>query len=280
MNRVPYTYSILRYCHDPLSGEQVNVGVAIYAPKSQFAGFRVRRAIGRLSKLFPDLDSSNLRNDLARIERAFSTIQQNQSTPFLFTEEIDVMRVAQKVVPIDDGTLIWSEMGSGVSKDVEKTLDDLYLRFVGQYDKSEAHKRPDADVWRPFRDRLLERNIAHIFDRKTIASSRVKVEFEHAWKNGVWHCFQPLSFDLSSPDGIQDKAARWVGQLVGLSKADERFETYLIVGEPTEESMLPAYDRAVAFLRDATTAHIVLEKNVGELADEIEDKVHHSQAAR
>ncbi len=278
MSRAPYTYSILRYRHDPLSGEQVNIAVALHSGATRFVGFRIKKAYSRLKQLFPDLDTSILRNDLARIERAFAIAARAESEPQLFDAGTDVMAFARRVVSIDDGAMIWSVVGTGVTTDPEKTLESIYWRFVGQYDKPEMHKRPDADVWRPFRDKLVEKNIAHLFDKKVISSSRVEVEFEHAWKNGVWHCFQPLSFDLATSDGIQDKAARWVGQMVGLSKSAEQFRTYFIVGEPTEQAMFPAYHRAIDFLKDATGADVVLEKDVDILADQIEDKVHHSHS--
>jgi hypothetical protein len=65
--------------------------------------------------------------------------------------------------------------------------------------------------------------------------------------------------------------------MVGLSKSAEQFQAYFIVGEPTEQAMLPAYTRAIGFLKDATGAQVVLEKDVDILADQIEDKVHHGR---
>ena len=35
--KTPYTFSTLRYVHDVVSGEFVNVGVALYAPDTRFA---------------------------------------------------------------------------------------------------------------------------------------------------------------------------------------------------------------------------------------------------
>ena len=36
--KTTYTYTVLRYVHDPSTGESVNVGVAIYAPEAGFGG--------------------------------------------------------------------------------------------------------------------------------------------------------------------------------------------------------------------------------------------------
>lgn len=57
----------------------------------------------------------------------------------------------------------------------------------------------------------MELKVASILEKKTVATSKDEVEFEHAWKNGKWHCYQPLSFDPATVDSIQERPARWVG---------------------------------------------------------------------
>ena len=34
--KTPYTFSVLRYVHDPVSTEFVNIGVAVYAPAAKY----------------------------------------------------------------------------------------------------------------------------------------------------------------------------------------------------------------------------------------------------
>ena len=276
MSREPYTYAILRYRHDPIAGEQINVGVVLYAARSQFLRAHFRKAYGRIAKVFPDVNGRELRKALSRIERAFEV--ELKSEPVLFSGSLNVLNFAHRVVGVDDSSLVWSEMGSGVTSDPLKTLESLHRRFIGQYDRTDDHRRQDADVWKPFRERLLERKISDIFERKVIHSPRNDVEFDHAWKNGIWHCIQPLSFDLSTPDGIQEKAARWVGQMVGLSKAEERFKSYFLVGAPSDVRMQNAYVRAIEFLREAPEAEVILEDEMEQFADTISDKVSESRA--
>ena len=272
MSREPYTYVILRYRHDPVAGEQVNVGIVIHARHSNYLAAQFRKGYGRLSKVFPDLNGVVLRHDLGRIERAFAAMAAKKE-PDLFDQAPNVMNFAHRIVGVDDSSLVWSEMGSGLTTDPAKTLDDLHARFVSQYDRTEEHRRQDADVWKPFRDRLLERRIDDIFEKKVIHSPRTDVAFEHAWKNGIWHCIQPLSFDLVTEEGIQEKAARWVGQMVGLSKAEESFKSYFLIGAPSDAGMKRAYVRAIDFLRDAPQAEVILEAEMDRFADTLRDKV-------
>ena len=54
-NQYSYTYSVLRYVHDVTSGEFVNVGVALYAPKARYLGALCRTTYSRLNKVFPGM---------------------------------------------------------------------------------------------------------------------------------------------------------------------------------------------------------------------------------
>jgi hypothetical protein len=273
MTKEPYTYVILRYRHDPLAGEQVNVGVVVHAAKSGFLGAIVRRAYGRISKLFPSVDGTALRHDLINIERALQRLGKGDVGGDMI-DRPNASTLAHRILGKDDSSLIWSEMGSGLTRDPAKTLEELHARFVTQYDEPITARRSDADIWRPFRDLLLERKIDGIFQAKRIAGAHDAVEFDYAWKNGKWHCFQPLSFDLTTAEGIQEKAARWVGHMVGLKEAEGQFQPYFIVGEPSDLALMSTYDRAIEFIGAAPLQpKIVSEKKIGELADQLADKV-------
>jgi hypothetical protein len=121
----------------------------------------------------------------------------------------------------------------------------------------------------------LELKIASIFEKKRITSPKDEVEFEHAWKNGKWHCIQPLSFDLASTESIQEKAARWVGHMFGLSPEADRFQPYFIVGKPADPALTAAYKRAVAFIGEAPLhPTIVPEDDIEAFVSDLADKVH------
>ncbi|MGV2101280.1 DUF3037 domain-containing protein [Rhizobium sp. 21-4511-3d] len=280
MRREPYTYVILRYRHDPIAGEQINVGVVLFAPKSGFLGALFRKAYGRITKVFPDVNGAVLKHDLMQLERDFAKLSKRRETGDLLSNELTALSFAHRILPVDDSSLVWGDLSSGTTIDAGRTLEDLHSRFISQYDEQQVQRRADADIWKPFRDRLLERKIADLFQAKTISSPRNEVEFEHAWKNGKWHCIQPLSFDLTTEDGIQEKAARWVGMMVGLSKAEEKFKPYFLVGKPTDDKMLPAYERALAFLSDAPLEpEVIQETEMDHFADLLEDRIGESKSS-
>lgn len=274
-----YTYVLLRYRHDPLAGEVANVGVVVHCASAGFLGVKTRRTIGRLSKMFPNIEKSDLMSGLQAVERGIARVR-DRDLPGLLAPSRDAAQFAKVVLPDDDSSLIWGAMGSGITRDAAATLDKLYARFVGLYDETLRSGRDDASVWQPVRERLIARNLAERLVPKTIISPIDKVDFEHAWKNGAWHCYQPLSFDLVSGDSIREKAARWSGHMTGLSKAPEAVRPHFIVGAPSDPALESDYLRAIDLLRASALAPEVFdESQVDTLIDRIEDGISRHDAA-
>ncbi len=268
-----YTYVLLRYRHDPLAGEMANVGVVLHCAAENFLGIKTRRTIGRLSKMFPDMEKSDLMSGLYAIERGIARLWSQEVSGLLATSK-DASGLARDVLPDDDSSLVWGELGSGITRDPSATLDRLYDRFVGLYDEHQRAGRDDAAVWQPVRDRLVERNLAERLQPKVIVSPIDEVEFDHTWKNGAWHCYQPLSFDLATGDGIRQKAARWSGHMTGLSKAPEAVRPYFIVGAPSDPNLEVDYRRAIDLLKaSALNPAVYDETQVDALIDRIQDQI-------
>lgn len=269
-----YTYVLLRYRHDPLAGELANVGVVVHSAASGFLGAKVRKTIGRLGKMFPDMEKADLMNGLQVIERGLLRLRDREMSSLLSSLGGDALSLAKRVLPPDDSSLIWGDMGSGISRDLSGTLDKLYTRFVGLYDEETRTSRDDAAVWAPVRERLLERKLADRLEPKTIVSPIDKVDFDHAWKNGAWHCYQPLSFDLASGDSIRDKAAKWSGHMTGLSKAQEEVRPHFIVGKPANVALENDYRKAVDLLKaSAMDPEVFEETQIEAMINKIEANI-------
>jgi len=273
-----YTYSVLRYRHDTLAGEQVNVGLVFHSPDGRFSDFKARHTYGRFSAMYPDLDGDAFKLTLRAIERGLSKIAEKEGSN-LFAELSDAAALGRRALPQDDSSFVWGEQGSGVTTNPATEFASLFERFVTLYDKEKKLVRQDADVWRPVRDMLVSRGISNRLQKKVITSSVDRVEFDHAWKNGAWHVVEPLSFDLASEDTIKDKARRWVGQLTTVSKNSEEFKPHFIVGKPSSEDLMPAYKAALKILKASPVApDIVEETNILALVDQMEDDIRHHES--
>lgn len=272
-DRTAYTYVLLRYRHDSLSGEFANVGVVLHSPEMHFLGARLRKTVGRLGKMFPDLNRAALMDGLRAVERGLDRLHKTEASGLL-TKLRDADSFARLILPPDDSSLIWSDVGSGVTRDPAETLDKLYSRFVARYDEPARTVRDDAAVWQPVQEKLIERNLADRLHPKVISSPIDKVEFQHAWKNGAWHCYQPLSFDLITAEGIREKAARWAGHMTGLSHAEEQIKPHFIVGAPVNPQLSDDYRRAVDLLRaSALEPEVFEEGEIDKLVSDIEDEI-------
>lgn len=283
-NKTAYTYTVLRYVHDIATGEFLNVGVALLAPESHYVSALCRTTYGRLKEVFPSLDGESFRAAMRHVTQEFDRLQKEMTEELpLRSTSAGIMGFAHAVLGADDSSLQWSPMGSGVTADPGLTLEQLYERFVTAHEPhSPAPRRQDEDVWKRFSLELQQRQVLRHFVRKTIAVDDDQVEFKHAWKNGVWHCLAPVSFDLASADSIRDKAHKWLGQLTSVSKATEDFKLYFLVGEPTQPELRPAFESALTILaKSAIKQEVVPEAQASELSERLAAEVRsHEKAVR
>jgi len=187
---------------------------------------------------------------------------------------------AKFISKIDDSSFVWSSVSSGITEDPNSAIEKIFDRYVAKFDSLDRSGRTDADIWRPVKDLLNSKQLTGRLQSKVIESDFDQVEFDHAWKNGKWHCYQPVSFDLVTEDSIRDKAARWVGHLWALREAHDDFEPYFLVGAPSNENLRPVYNRAVEMLKSSEgSPNVFTEEDVPDLVNEIEDQIRRHDGA-
>jgi hypothetical protein len=275
MTQHPYTYTILRYVHDPRAGEALNVGVVVHVAAEQKLLAKVRSTFGRVKAAFPDLDGEAFKQALRDVERGIERVAREMQKGGLLAAAGDAAAFARRGMPEDDSALQWSPVGSGLTDDAEATLQRLYDRFVQRHDNRSPHRRDDEEVWRPVRDKLAARGVSVPFEEKTFTGEVDAITFRHAWKNGQWHAYEGVSLDLASQDSIMDKARRWVGHLTTVKDGlSEPLKLHLIIGAPQDEGLTTAYRKAVTMIRKAPLGpEVVEEAEIDELVSRIEDEV-------
>jgi len=281
--RETYSYTILRYVHDPMTSEFVNVGVVLYVAETGLVQSKLRSTIGRLKGVFPNIERSAFVSAMNAARRSLKAVATSERSAGFLKSDFDASGIAKKAIPADDSSLQWSPCGTGLTDDVSKTLDRLYERFVTRYDAHSRHRKSDDDVWRPVRQKLEERDLAKLLHEKSIQGSLDEISFKHAWKNGQWHVYEPLSFDLVDADGIKSKAREWLGHITAVvsSSEVETFKAHFVVGAPLNPNLEPAYKSAIAILRTAPNQPDVFEETeLDRLIEQIEDDVRaHARAA-
>lgn len=133
-----YTYTVLRYVHDVMTGEFLNVGIVLHMPSLALLRVRTRKTIGRIKDVFPDLDREAFRAAVTSIDRAIGQLTGEAAIGSPPGRDEDAASFARRALPADDSALQWSPVGSGVTDDVDKTLDRLFARLVTHYDSTRA----------------------------------------------------------------------------------------------------------------------------------------------
>lgn len=280
-SKAAYSYTLLRYVHDVLTGEFVNVGVVLFVPSKNLVRCKMRGTMGRLRGVFPDIDRRAFLSAMAAVRRGLQSVAKSEKDAGFLKSEGDAASIARRAVPPDDSSLQWSPSGAGLTADPEETLNRLFDRYVSRYDTHNRSRRSDDDVWRPVRQKLEERDLAQYLQEKSISGSVDEIVFKHAWKNGQWHVYEPLSFDLVDADGIKTKAREWLGHLAAVNAGGkaEPFKPHFIVGAPTNPTLHDAYLSAIAILKQAPNNPDVFEEGqLDTLVAQIEDEVREHKA--
>jgi hypothetical protein len=248
--KTTFTYTVLRYVHDIATGEFVNMGVALYAPEAKYISAICNPRYGRLSKMFLDVNGDHLRSVMRYIQARFEEHAAKFSSELPLAEKPkSIMEIAHGILPRDDSALQWSEPNGGITEDPAATLDQLYVRLVEKYEqRAQLPSRQDDDVWKLFRKELESKQVLSRMQPKRIIAKDYDHEFDHAWRNGSWNLYQPVSMDLLDSDSILDKANRWLGRATNLKDSTEEFHLWMLIGEPRIEKLRPAYAKALNIL--------------------------------
>ncbi len=279
MQRTPYSFSILRYIHDITSEEFINVGIVLIANDRSFVFSKINTNYGRAKKIFPTLNAENFKKRLKSIQSLADGIAIRDQHSLQFTSENPLPGLLQHVLAKDDSALQWSAIKSGLSKDLSETVSALYTRYIVKFEKTVVDsKKKDEDIWREFKGELEKRHLIKFLTPTTISSSDDSVSFDHAWKNGIWHCLEPISFDLSSASSIKEKAHKWLGQISSVAEgADEEFAVYFLAGRPVETDLYEAYKQALGILKKSNKVQVFEENDAEEFSQSFENKVKRHQ---
>src|SRR6266849_772275 len=94
---VSYTYTVLRYVHDIATGEFVNVGVVVYAPKVRYLQAEMRSTYGRLARVFPDLDGDAFKRAMSYVEGSVASTAKRLSD-FPCQEDVTAFDLATRTL--------------------------------------------------------------------------------------------------------------------------------------------------------------------------------------
>jgi hypothetical protein len=225
--------------------------------------------------MFGRIDGAAFRATVNYIDRKVSEAGEQLAGGLLFRNPSESLEsILGTVVPPDDTAVRFVFGGAGITENPSKTLESLFERYVIRYENPlETSHRDESDVWRVFQEPLRAKRVYSHLVQKTISATNYEYKFERSWKNGVWHLFEPVSFDLVDERSILEKASRWVGRSVSLSDSSEPFKLFLLLGEPTDRRLFDAFHRAKNLLAKMPgQKEIIREQEAEGFAEEIEQE--------
>ena len=274
--RTAYSFSVLRYVHDPLTQEFVNIGVAVYSQQAGFLRAICTPHYGRITQSFTKIDGNRFRQLTRYIQEQVNAIGERLQGELPFEPGRTIEQLLGRVLPPDDSSIQFSSpAGVGLSLDLDKTLGELFDRYCERYAiRPGAARRDDDDVWRVFREPLEKRQLTEHLRPKRIVGADYEYEFQHTWKNEIVHAYEPVSFDLVEGGSIVDKAVRWVGRAASLYDSGDRFQIHMLLGEPQDEGLRGAFGKARNILNKMSgLKEFVREHEAEAFADELQREV-------
>ena len=259
MTHQPYSYVVLRYVPDQGAGEGLNVGVVVYSEQARFFGHRIDSHYERLSRAFATFDGPAFRRAVANLLNVFGHAERSFSETPLLVGDRSFTEWLRALMPDVGGSLSFTPPRHGIAEDLKEEVSVLFERMVESQKAKvdEAPRRDDAQVWRAY-EKALAPGVSQHLRSKSFATPSIKVDFEHAVKNGAWHVIQPVSMDFKQPESMQRKASQWVGTAVGLQRVADLGTIFFLLGEP--EKHRKAYERAKTLLDQAPVQHEIIEE--------------------
>jgi len=245
--KTTYSTITLRYLHDVVTGEFANIGVVLYSPEQRYLEARFTTSYERLNAIFLKIDHLHYRALMRYMANRFEEIAAEIRDGLQVPPVTALKEIVRQVLPPDDSSLQWSEQGGGFTQDAAKTTDELFKRLVERYVAgAEQVSRSDEEIAKPFKARLGK--MAEKLAEKKIETKDYQYDFRFAWKNDIWHLYEPVSFDLVDPGSIREKANKWLGRGVALHDAREKFKIHFLLGEPRQVETKQAFENAIHLL--------------------------------
>jgi hypothetical protein len=265
-----YQYQILRYVHDQFTGEFVNLGVVLYSPDNMFLKTIISHKYGRVTALFPNANGKFLLRILKNFEISVNKIEKQLAQLFVPSENLS--GITKKILPNDDSAIMLTEVKYGIDIDLEVALSDLYKDLVEKYiESNEEQSLTDDEVWR--------KKYKSFFDKYSLTNKLISHEvitnndsfvFEKSWKNEIWHCYQPVSFDLLTVEAIKNKVYKWSGILREMSTVNEKIHiTFLATIAKQRKELNIFVINSLNQDTDKVKIDIVLEEDADEFAKNV-----------
>ena len=218
-----YQYQIIRYVHDQFTGEFVNLGIVVYSPENLFLDTIVSNKYARIKAMFPSANGNFIISILKKFESAINSFSKQLAEQRNQVESL--AHITNAILPNDDSAILLTDVKYALDINMEIALKDLYAQLVEKYMHNESTVKTlsDNDVWnKEYKSYFDKYKITDRLSNHIVQTKNDNFSFKKSWKNEIWHCYEPISFDLINEESVKDKVYRWAGKLREIEKTNER----------------------------------------------------------
>lgn len=266
-----YQYQILRYVHDQFTGEFVNLGVVVYCSEEKFLKAQVSQRYSRVTSSFPKANGKFILRSAKQFVVAVNEYAQHLIDSDL--EILDLSKITMSILPHDDSALMLTPAKAALDISLDSALHDLFHNMVDKYnlDSHAIQSLSDNDVWKKkYKDYFDQYNITKRLNKHKITTAQDSFIFDKSWKNEIWHCYQPISFDLQDADSIKEKVYKWSGKLRELSTSSEKMHlTFLTTMSETHKNLNEFISKSLDQDSDKVEVDVVFEQDANQIAQKI-----------
>jgi len=265
-----YQYQILRYRHDLVTGEFINIGVVVYSFEDKFLKAQVISKYSRITTFFAGAHGKSILKAAKQFCSAIAT--QSRFLNELIAAPQELGQITSSILKTDDSSLILSEVQKGIDIDFERSLTELYRILVKKWQvEPEEVADSDSDIWRSkYKQYFDAYGLTNRMTTYEIDTQYDTFNFDKAWKNEVWHCYQPLSFNLKSPDSIKNKVYKWSGKIREISSLGEKLDLTFLTALPSKHQDLTAFiNETLHGESDIISVNIIYDNNAEAFARQL-----------
>jgi hypothetical protein len=274
-----YQYQILRYLHDRSTGEFINIGIVVYSSQEQYLNAKVISKYARITSFFAGANGKLV----LRSAKQFKTEvgKTKRLLTGLLPSPESLSEITNKILPKDDSSLILSEVKKGIDVDFDRSISELYRLLVERWQiEQEDSAVSDTDVWKnKYKKYFDEFGVTNRLTNYDVETNYDTFTFDKAWRNEIWHCYQPLSFNLKTVESIKSKVYKWSGRIREIATADEKIDLTFLTSIPNKYLDLNSFiDDTLREDTENISVNIIYENQAEQFAQRlVQDMIDHDE---
>ncbi|AEV31494.1 Protein of unknown function (DUF3037) [Owenweeksia hongkongensis DSM 17368] len=264
-----FSYSILKYRHNHVVEESLNIGVLFFFADSPKVVFVAPPHIKRLSHAFPDAPIQSVN---ALLKSFNSQAQKLSEKAISYLNDYDSLISEWFLTPNGSSVYFDGFRQAPIWKNETETINYFTTKYLAGYGKSLTESKvtvhSESYILNKYKQLLADnsggRQLNAFVKEEKIEVKNELISFtsDSYWQNGTQNLVKAVSFDLQSEDGIETKALALAKKLEVLSSVlqDNQQRVDLLLSKPSNRDLIGVYKSATSILQHTNAPHKLIEE--------------------